>query len=119
MSKEYILWRDSEVYESGGGFALYLPAEAYWNFGMLGGLLSGALLFAFFYSFEALILHLLSAPLALALLGSYAVRVARVNRGGLESLPKGVLIMLILVAVVRVVDTTLRNQRALGAGRRG
>jgi hypothetical protein len=101
LGKLYAQTVDSEYYAKGGGYGLALSAEAYLNFGYLGGIALGLILFVLLALFERAICRWLPGCVAIPVLATFMVAVARVNRNGVESLPKIMLTLVVFVMIWR------------------
>lgn len=89
-----------DVWARGGGWGLSLSAEAYCNFQEWGGLFSGIFLFLFVVAFERWVLSRLPFSLALAMAAQFMISISRVNRGGIESLPKMIAVNLVMLVAI-------------------
>lgn len=102
-----------DVWRRGGAYGLALSAESFCNLGEFGGLFSGLVLFVFIVFFERAILRLLPFSLALAVTADFMISVARVNRGGLESLPKPIAVSAVMLGLIKLCDiATSRRVRS-------
>ncbi len=111
LARLYIETYDTAAWEMGGGWGLPLPAEAYCNFGELGGVFSGIVLFLFVMFYERALLSRLPFPLAIALSAQFMIAVARVNRGGLESLAKPMAVAFVMLVVIKMCQILTAGSR--------
>lgn len=88
------------VWRRGGAFGLALSGESWCNFRELGGVFSGLILVAFIVFFERAILPRVPYVLGLALAADFLITVARINRGGLESIPKPMAVSFVMLLVI-------------------
>ena len=104
LAVEYLHYYKPGLFESGGGLALALSAESYCNFGRMGGVFSGIVLAVFCMLFEYAAVRLTPPWFGLPMVTTFAIAIARVNRGGLESVPKIFVALLVLMVLYKLLS---------------